>query len=128
MELTREEVERLASYNSATDGQAMYMEEFVARIAKQLLREMDKPWLWKDAPDSSCHMVGVFTDRNENKVGEFAYHRAPLKSRIDETAEEVANTEFNRDIADRPAFPKRDVADIIKSAILQARKEWEANR
>ena len=98
----------------------------VRSLATALLAEMDKPKVWEGAHEwqdrarvkhysnsALCAMDETFKD----------YTRTLPKSRIDEIAEEVANTEFNRDIADRPAFPKRAVVDIIKSAILKDREE-----
>ena len=48
--------------------------------------------------------------------------RIPAKSRIDEIAEEA------EDKYRRGAVGAGSLTDIIKSAILQARKEWEAER
>jgi len=48
--------------------------------------------------------------------------RIPAKTRIDEIAEEA------EDKYRRGAVGAGSLTDIIKSAILQARKEWEANR
>ena len=47
------------------------------------------------------------------------YTREPPKSRIDEIAEEAASSW---------AGGNKALEDAIKSAILQARKEWEAER
>lgn len=122
MELTREEIEELASYNSGTDGQTMYMDEFVAELAKQLLAEMDKPKVWENAPEwatkaditwsAKTHYSGVYKE----------YTRELPKTRIDEIAEEAV------DKYKRGAVNAGDLKDIIKSAILKDREEREANR
>ena len=117
MELTREIIESIARNgecevcgNKTSEGD----------LARMLLAEMEKPDLWKDAPCDACHMVGVFADRNENKVGEFSYHRSPLKSRIDEIAESKALLWSGCNKVNGI-----DLVDIIKSAILQDREERE---
>ena len=48
--------------------------------------------------------------------------RIPAKSRVDEIAEEAV------DKYKRGAVNAGDLKDIIKTSILQARKEWEAER
>ena len=121
MELTREEIEKLASYNSATEGQTMYMDEFVARIAKQLLREMDKPKVWEGAHEwqdrarvkhysnsALCAMDETFKD----------YTRTLPKSRIDEIAEECVKAVFEDKAPTVEVFK-----NAIKSAILKDREE-----
>ena len=119
MELTRETLEVYADHPHYV----------TAKMAQELLKVLDNPCVWDCAPEEANGVHITYSQDAKDISGiRTSYFRKLEKSRIDEIAEEVANTEFNRDIADRPAFPKRDVADIIKSAILQARKEWEAER
>jgi len=63
------------------------------------------------------NFTGSITHINPNNV-----RRIPAKTRIDEIAEEA------EDRYRRGAVGAGSLTDIIKSAILQARKEWEANR
>jgi len=61
--------------------------------------------------------IKLYTD-----VDIVSVRRIPAKSRIDEIAEEA------EDKYRRGAVGAGSLTDIIKSAILQARKEWEANQ
>ena len=125
MELTREDVDAFTKEELESvmeNGRGMnYSFGYVKAMAKQLLSEIDKPDLWKDAPGDAWHMRGVFTDRDENQVGEFAYHREPPKSRIDEIAEEVGKEKAQKygwnDVA------RKCMIEAVKSAILKDREE-----
>lgn len=116
MGLTRERIELFANAHAKCEIRAM---------AKQLLAEMDKPKVWDGAHEwqdrarvkhysnsALCAMDETFKD----------YTRTLQKSRIDEIAEEA------EDKYRRGAVGAGSLTDIIKSAILQARKEWEAER
>ena len=119
MELTREEIEKLASYDSATDGDTQYMDEFVAQIAKQLLAEMDKSKVWDGAPEwaTVAHIGWYKTNEQESTLYCKRYTRTLPKSRIEEIAEEAV------DKYRRGAVGAGSLTDIIKSAILKDREE-----
>ena len=121
MELTREDIEKLANYNPITDCDNQYMDEFVARIAKQLLREMDKPKVWDGAHEwqdrarvkhysnsALCAMDETFKD----------YTRTLTKSRIDEIAESKALLWSGCNKVNGI-----ELVELIKSAILKDREE-----
>ena len=68
-------------------------------------------------------MAGVYSNNNNYYIEEpERVRRIPAKYRIDEIAEEA------EDKYRRGAVGAGSLTDIIKSAILQARKEWEAER
>ena len=123
MELTREEIERLANYDSATDGDTQYMDEFVAQIAKQLLAEMDAPKVWTNAPDNAIiaqvHFYKAAKTYATPSGTPEVYTRDLPKSRIDEIAEEAAN-EITHD-----KYSIQQLSKTIKSAILKDRETRE---
>jgi len=123
MELTRvfekEELLNMQSYYDRNDCSRRTAKELISA----LLAEMDKPKVWEGAHEwqdrarvkhysnsALCAMDETFKD----------YTRIPAKSRIDEIAENCWH-EINKGITGLPIT-------VIKSAILQARKEWEAER
>ena len=129
MELTREVITALAectlfNCNKCKASKfcgSMSHNDIEKSLASELLAEMDKPDLWKDAPCDAWHMRGYFTDRDENKVGEFSYHRTPPDSRIDEIAEE-----YSCDTPTcHPMINGRRAVDVIRDAILKDREERE---
>lgn len=107
MELTREKIENLAKYDSVYDGEQLYMGETVAKIAKQLLAEMDKPGVWDNAPNDAIIAKVHF------------YKRDKVYARSDGTPE-VYTRELpkspERKIAEKWAATQED-ADAIEAAI-----------
>ena len=125
MELTRvfekEELLNMQSYYDRNDCSRRTAKELISA----LLAEMDAPKVWDGAHEwqdrarvkhysnsALCAMDETFKD----------YTRTLPKSRIDEIAEEAFFSMCDTTRTDD------DVIDIIKYAILQARKEWEAER
>ena len=96
--------------------------EMIETIAKQLLAEMDKPGVWDGAPEWATKAVINWSAKTHYSGVYKEYTRTLPKSRIDEIAEEA------EDKYRRGAVGAGSLTDIIKSAILQARKEWEAER
>lgn len=118
MELTREQLEKLAN-PTMLESTYEYKNCFVAELAKQLLAEMDKPKVWENAPEWAKESQVHFWDGCGHNEYSTVYTRELPKTRIDEIAEEAASHWEGGSEA---------LEKAIKSAILQARKEWEVER
>ena len=78
--------------------------------------------VWDGAPEWATKAVINWSAKTHYSGVYKEYTRTLPKSRIDEIAEEA------EDKYRRGAVGAGSLTDIIKSAILQARKEWEAER
>lgn len=112
MELTRERIEELMDKSQYPDTRTM---------AKMLLYEIDKPKVWYGSPDYAGRAIVTFEKggRDSEAIWSKVYTRTLPKSRIDEIAEDA------EDRYRRGSVGAGSLTDIIKSAIFQARKEWE---
>ena len=110
MELTRERIEIYA--NAHVDAE-------IRSMAKQLLAEMDKPKVWTNAPECASSAMVVWYGKDGRVAHSSDYTRTLPKSSIDELAEEAAS---------KWAGGKKALEDAIKSAIIRALEEKEAER
>lgn len=122
MELTRvfskEELERLIKNWDINSPSKRITKE----LAKALLGKLEEPSVWTDAPDEAGYAYVIYYIKKETGVGSVGskeYTRELLKSPEREIAEEVAS---------HWEGGKEALEKAIKSAILQARKEREAER
>lgn len=122
MELTRDKIEWLAKQPCITEYVKVETEELLC-IAKQLLREMDKPGVWDNAPEWATKADITWSAKTHYSGVYKSYTRELPKTRIDEIAEEYKDMKY----LNNQGVPC-NVDDAIRSAILQARKEWEAER
>lgn len=92
----------------------------VRSLATALLAEIDKPKIWDGAPEKATTAVINYYEKDSTgcPFGK-EYTRTLPKSRIDEIAWEAAS---------HWEGGKEALEKAIKSAILQARKEWEEER
>jgi hypothetical protein len=116
MELTREMIE---SYKKSNN---LFGPHIVHALVDQLLLEMDAPKVWTNAPDNAVRALTYFYDDKRSFINEKEYTRTLPKSRIDEIAEEAVR-KYSVTSADQ-----RPLVEIIKSAILHALEEKEAER
>ena len=114
MELTREQVEERLS--GAQQGH-LFAADVVEALCTALIAEMDKPKVWDGAPEWATKAVINWSAKTHYSGVYKEYTRTLPKSRIDEIAEEA------EDKYRRGAVGAGSLTDIIKSAILQARKE-----
>ena len=114
MELTREQIE------SCKQRDNLFGPHIVHALCEQLLAEMDKPGLWKDAPEWADTAIIEFSENGKYPFCK-SYTRTLPKSRIDEIAEDVAIEEAKKYGWSFAGI--QSAIDIAKSAILKDREE-----
>lgn len=88
-------------------------------LCEALLSETAKPKLWGNAPEWASTAMVVWYGKAGQVATSQEYTRTLPKSRIDEIAEEAVDKYL------RGAVGAGSLTDIIKSAILKGREEYE---
>ena len=126
MELTREVLEDMAECDNRSctccKGGCEDWAHGISSLARLLLAEMDKPKVWDGAPEWATIGRACWTDKKHGEAWSTIYRRELPKTRVDEIAEEAV------DKYQRGAVGAGSLKDIIKSAILKDREEWEVNQ
>lgn len=123
MELTREEVEKLAKCGKCdSDCKAHNIclnnrEGIRELLSTMLLAELDKPKddVWNMSPDNATRACVIYsTEKGEEFANKSFYRRTLPKSPEREIAEKIADKRW---ITETLAMNKKDFADAIESAI-----------
>ena len=88
-------------------------------LCEALLSETAKPKLWGNAPEWASTAMVVWYGKAGQVATSQEYTRTLPKSRIDEIAEEAVDKYL------RGAVGAGSLTDIIKSAIMKGREEYE---